>query len=125
MRPSSLCFFVTGKVLKVNYATAVRGGFGSTSAPPPSLALHPGASGPSPIAATGANAVPVMTVPPYVLSSQGPAAAVPPQPSAIPHPVSSEVKAAEPAVQSALVVLSNMVERHEANDELKEEVLIR
>lgn len=145
-------FPVAGKVLKVNYATALRGGLPMGVGPglgftPPGIGL------PTPMipaAATGANAVPVVN---QFLQNPGvPAAPVtvgadrvpttpfgallPPQSTttitavqptnsgaaATPTPAPPTVTGATEPSTSTLVVLCNMVDSSEANDELKEEI---
>lgn len=141
-------FPVAGKILKVNYATAMRGGLGSMFPPSVSSSMD---SGNTFLAATGANAVPVLN---HFTSSSTPAAAfgfpaasagavVTPSttvsPSTIASPAvtsPSSVTATVPGFpsvapptafqtscsQSPVLLLCNMVDIHEANDELKEEI---
>jgi hypothetical protein len=122
---NQLFFFFEGKVLKVNYATALRGtpglmGMGFNTTPPLSLP------------ATGANAVPVISqLPASALptttstTNSTTATTTPTFPQTIQESKPSVVESLEtPAPQEKVIMLYNMVTKTEANDDLKEEVLL-
>ena len=109
-------FSVAGKVLKVNYATALRGAPGLMSlgyTTPPS----------APLAATGANAVPVISQLMNTAPAQTTMSSLMGQnPASLTTSLPTVDSKSSTAVENNVIVLCNMVTKSEANDELKDEI---